>query len=107
MTEGKTESRQCTRFSSLPRGMSPGFYRFMAAGCIRDETGGLLMTIESDEPLDPLEAYRTQSSHWGSMVSPVAQIVRVKRCEHCGTAPAEVGPLCLMCEEDRKEKYGI
>jgi len=31
----------------------------------------------------------------------------VKRCEHCGVSPAEVGPLCRMCDEDRKEKYGI
>ena len=60
-----------------------------------------------DMPLCTSEAFRSQSPHWGSMVSPVAQIVRVKRCEHCGTAPAEVGPLCMMCEDDRREKYGI
>ena len=27
----------------LPRWMSPGFYRFMAPGCVRDDTGALLM----------------------------------------------------------------
>ena len=35
------------------------------------------------------------------------EIIRVKRCEHCRITPAEVGPLCRMCDEDRKEKYGI
>ena len=29
--------------SPLPRGMSPGFYRFMAAGCEQRDDGTLLM----------------------------------------------------------------
>ena len=58
------------------------------------------------EPLDTIEAYLPQSPYWGSRVSPVAKIIRVKRCEHCGAAPAEVGSLCRMCEEDRMKKYG-
>lgn len=61
----------------------------------------------STDVVDIKEAFLPQSPHWGSMVSPVAQIVRVKRCEHCGAAPAEVGTLCRMCDEDRKEKYGV
>ena len=75
--------------------------------CERHGTNPCDCDVIDRHTVEAVEAFNTQSPHWGSMVSPVAQIVRVKRCEHCGTAPAEVGPLCMMCEDDRREKYGI
>lgn len=48
----------------LPRGMSPGFYRFMAAGCVRRDDGTLLMLCscahERDDkpPAPPAEGPR-------------------------------------------------
>ena len=101
MTEGETESRQSTEkhFYCPEHRYNP------PPGC------GFAFCPQCEFPeepaIDTVEAYHPQSPHWGSMVSPVAQIIRVKRCEHCGTAPAKIGPLCRMCEEDRKEKYGI
>lgn len=38
------------RLTPLPRGMSAGFYNFMRHGCIRTDSGDLLMSLPSDSP---------------------------------------------------------
>ncbi len=47
-------------------------------------------------PLDPREAYRTQSEWWGWHVSPAALVLHV--CHRCGVRSERL--VCELCEGD-------
>jgi len=49
----------------VPRGMSAGFYAFMGAGCLRSESGEMLMEIpDQDAPADTDAEVREEAEAW-------------------------------------------
>ena len=56
------------------------------------------------DPLDPREAFRTDSPHWGCMVAPVAEI-RVPICPGCTALVEREGDLCPICRDDEERRF--
>ena len=49
----------------VPRGMSTGFYAFMGAGCLRSESGEMLMEIpDPNPPVDSVVQVPEEEDAW-------------------------------------------